>query len=342
MPRNQPFSFVDPYTKDPLALDDEGNLFREEAAHRTVYKALRGCYNFVTSDLSNDCERQHYEEHYERTSVRALVSDDIRGPWFDSCIPWYNALLLSIGDLMGKRVLLVGNGRSCKEFYFVECGAHVVYTDFSFEAVLRSDAEYAAAGAIGRPRSSPSPTNGNVGACGTIQFHAVDANHLPFGDESFDVVYGSAFVHHLDDFHSFFSEVYRVLKPGGICRFCDQADSPVWGFLKRTVLRPFRIYSYWKHPRSPEDIRANVRGGFNRTNLLKHMSAHKFRKLYFERKWFFLAIGLRHIGKEVGWNKRAMRIARPIFHLLRLLDVLSTWCHRIAENRLILIWGFEK
>ena len=71
-----------------------------------------------------------------------------------------------------------------------------------------------------------------------IEFHAVNALHLPFPDGSFDIVYGSAFVHHLDDVDLFFSEGYRCLKKNGVCRFFDQADAPLWSVLKRTVLRP--------------------------------------------------------------------------------------------------------
>lgn len=39
---------------------------------------------------------------------------------------------------------------------------------------------------------------------------------LPFEDNSFDLVYGRAVLHHADNLHKFCQEMIRVLKPGGI------------------------------------------------------------------------------------------------------------------------------
>lgn len=47
-----------------------------------------------------------------------------------------------------------------------------------------------------------------------IEFHLMDAHKLDFPDNSFDMVYGGAIFHHLDCATAF-SEVRRVLKPGG-------------------------------------------------------------------------------------------------------------------------------
>jgi SAM-dependent methyltransferase len=332
--------FIDPHTKHPLQIDNEGNLYVAQGGRQPVYSPVQGSYNFVRD---NNSEREHYETHYQQYSVRPLdLEDDIRGPWYDPCTPWYKTLIQSMGDLSGKTILLVGAGRSCKEFYFPMCGANVIFTDLSLQGVLGSSAEYKAVQTV--IKNPPIIVENHRGdlESGSIQFHAADATHLPFADECFDIVYGAAFVHHLDDWLPFLLEVNRVLKPGGICRFYDQADSRLWSLLKRTVLRPLQIYSYWMHPRSEGDMRANLRGGFNQRNLLDLMRAAGFGKLYFEKQGFFLPLGLRHIGKAVNWNKRAMKAARPIFHCFRLLDNMTSWCHRISDNRLALIWGFEK
>ena len=49
-----------------------------------------------------------------------------------------------------------------------------------------------------------------------------DAEHLPFPDESFDVVLGHAVLHHIPDLDKAFSEFFRVLKPGGMIVFCGE------------------------------------------------------------------------------------------------------------------------
>ncbi|MGO9497057.1 MAG: class I SAM-dependent methyltransferase [Solirubrobacteraceae bacterium] len=49
-----------------------------------------------------------------------------------------------------------------------------------------------------------------------------DAESLPFGAESFDLVLGHAVLHHLPDLERAFSEFHRVLKPGGRILFAGE------------------------------------------------------------------------------------------------------------------------
>ena len=53
-----------------------------------------------------------------------------------------------------------------------------------------------------------------------IEFHLMDANNLTFPDETFDVVYGGAILHHLDIEMSV-GHIHRVLKPGGKIIFLE-------------------------------------------------------------------------------------------------------------------------
>jgi ubiquinone/menaquinone biosynthesis C-methylase UbiE len=49
-----------------------------------------------------------------------------------------------------------------------------------------------------------------------------DAQELPFPDNSFDLVFGHAVLHHLPDLDAAFSEFRRVLRPGGRVAFCGE------------------------------------------------------------------------------------------------------------------------
>ena len=49
-----------------------------------------------------------------------------------------------------------------------------------------------------------------------------EAASLPFEDESFDLVFGHAVLHHLPDLESAFREFRRVLRPGGTIAFCGE------------------------------------------------------------------------------------------------------------------------
>jgi ubiquinone/menaquinone biosynthesis C-methylase UbiE len=51
---------------------------------------------------------------------------------------------------------------------------------------------------------------------------ATEAEELPFEDESFDLVFGHAVLHHIPDLDRAFAEFLRVLRPGGAIAFCGE------------------------------------------------------------------------------------------------------------------------
>ena len=50
----------------------------------------------------------------------------------------------------------------------------------------------------------------------------LDAEELPFEDESFDLAFGHAVLHHIPDPERAFAELRRVLRPGGTIAFCGE------------------------------------------------------------------------------------------------------------------------
>jgi ubiquinone/menaquinone biosynthesis C-methylase UbiE len=51
---------------------------------------------------------------------------------------------------------------------------------------------------------------------------ATEAEQLPFEDESFDLVFGHAVLHHIPDLDRAFAEFRRVLRPGGMVAFAGE------------------------------------------------------------------------------------------------------------------------
>ena len=55
-----------------------------------------------------------------------------------------------------------------------------------------------------------------------VETACCDGAALPFPDDSFDIVFGHAVLHHLPDLEGSFAEFLRVLRPGGRIAFCGE------------------------------------------------------------------------------------------------------------------------
>ena len=88
-----------------------------------------------------------------------------------------------------------------------------------------------------------------------VETAACEASELPFADDSFDLVFGHAVLHHLPNLNAAFCEFRRVLRPGGVVAFCGEpshygdriaawpkrgakAVAPLWRALMRAGPRP--------------------------------------------------------------------------------------------------------
>jgi len=73
-----------------------------------------------------------------------------------------------------------------------------------------------------------------------VETAACDAAALPFEDESFDLVFGHAVLHHLPDLEGSFAEFARVLRPGGTLFFAGEPSKQgdrIAAWPKRAAMR---------------------------------------------------------------------------------------------------------
>jgi ubiquinone/menaquinone biosynthesis C-methylase UbiE len=124
---------------------------------------------------------------------------------------------------------------------------------------------------------------------------ATEAEQLPFDDESFDLVFGHAVLHHIPDLDRAFAEFRRVLRPGGAIAFCGEpsrygdrlaaapkragaAAAPAWrrlvGAAPRAVPEAEQSHSHALesevdvHAFAPADLRRLLReGGFEQARV---------------------------------------------------------------------------
>jgi len=226
--------FIHPYTKEKLYYDNEMSLC--DTKGHLLFRRVNNSYDFV---INLSADRIHYDEQYDNRNNLHLESlSQITELW--SKEPCQDILFDSLGTLNGKRILLLGNGMSLKELIFLLNGAELIYTDISWHAIA----------AI---KKVIEENNIFKNMMHKIEFHSVDALNLPFDENQFDVIYGYAFVHHLENTEAFLKEVHRCLKPSGICRFMDDGYSPIWQGAKNTILKPLQVYSHKHKGISPYD-----------------------------------------------------------------------------------------
>lgn len=142
-----------------------------------------------------------------------------------------------------------------------------------------------------------------------------DAEHLPFEDESFDLVLGHAVLHHIPDLNRAASEFLRVLRPGGTVAFCGEPSA----YGDRLATIPKRVGS-WIAPLWRAALRAPKANGAHGATpeeeaehlLEQEVDVHAFEPdalaAFFERAGFdgVYLRGEELVANVYGWGLRTV------------------------------------
>jgi SAM-dependent methyltransferase len=146
----------------------------------------------------------------------------------DASSPWYQLLREKIGNVSGLRILEVACGRGGFARELSSRGARVTGCDFSFAAVR-----------VGKQRLQASC---NGGSCTFVQG---DAQALPFGDDSFDIIVSCETIEHVPDVKNAIREMWRVAKPG--CKLF--LTTPNYA----NLMGLYELYARVRHPKRKDD-----------------------------------------------------------------------------------------
>jgi SAM-dependent methyltransferase len=320
------FGLLCPGCGAPLRLETAAGEQRCSACDRSAGPV--GDVLDLVSAGSSAAEQAYYEDWYSREGEGGTLRDvrSLAPHWRSLYYPANRIVWDRLGSVAGKRVLLVGNGDSEKELYCLTMSPEtLVFSDLSPAAVRSVRGRFALAPYAER-----------------ICFAALDAQKLPFADESLDIVYGYAAVHHFPDVQGFLDEAFRVLRPGGRAIFADNAYSPLWQSAKRTALRPLMRYFHGLEPPSPEDLRFTLEGGFREEEL-----GRSIRELggepWFERLGFTHYLVTR--ASERLPPRRLFRTlggSEPVLRTLIRFDDFLGQAAFMRRNFIRLVWGFAK
>jgi SAM-dependent methyltransferase len=202
----------------------------------------------MTRSVREQAEIQRSAVEASLTDLSHLIHDpaDVArylAPPADTWYPLEYAFHL-LGDVNGKTVLEYGCGNAINTLFLAHRGARVIALDISQELVE-----------IARRRVQAN------GLASRVEFMVGSAHDLPLADNSVDVVFGIAILHHLDLAVSA-REVRRVLRGNGRAVF----QEPVRNSKLIKMLRPLVPYraadvSPFEYPLTDEQIRTYA-GGF--------------------------------------------------------------------------------
>lgn len=146
-------------------------------------------------------EKAFYDEKWKAIKVR-----EIRG---EISVP-------EVATMRGLRVLVCSCGTGIEAVQAARQGAETYAFDISETAVENARAMAAFNGV-------------------DVQVEVMDFHDLSYPDNSFDIVYGSAILHHIDCSVAG-KEIHRVLRPGGIAYFHENSDrNPILRLIRRTL-----------------------------------------------------------------------------------------------------------
>ena len=163
--------------------------------------------------------------------------DAIERHRYSEYAPWMPRLM-EFEKFRGARLLEVGCGMGTDLLQFSRGGSRCVGIDLTPRSIEITQHRFKLYGADGT-------------------FMISDGEHLPFRDESFDVVYSNGVLHHTPDTKGAIREVHRVLKPGGVAKVMLYHRNSL-NYWFEIVLRRGVLGGQFLRGRSAEEIMSHV------------------------------------------------------------------------------------
>lgn len=208
---------------------------------------------------------------------------------------WIRPTLAMLGDVAGKRILDYGCGHGMAGVVLARRGASVTGIDVSKGYIEEA-----------RRRATANEV--------VAEFVQADAEMLPFPDHTFDAIWGSAILHHLDIQRAGL-EIKRLLKPGGTAVFCEPwRGNPALTFARRYLPYPGKHRTADEKPLGVLDLE-RLHGMF------LSVQVHGYQ---------FLGMGLRAFGPQMFSLRLRSRLDGFDRRIFRVCPGLENWSRYVV------------
>ena len=212
--------------------------------------------------------------------------DEVERHRYSEYAPWMPEVM-GFDKFAGKRLLEIGCGMGTDLLQFARGGAVCTGVDLTPRSVEISSLHF------GRYDM-------------WADFALADGEHLPFADESFDVVYSNGVLHHTPDTAQAIKEAHRVLKPGGIAKVMLYHRNSFY-YWTDIILRLGIVRGHFLRGHSPAEIMSRY------VEYSEH-DARPLVKVYSRRQARALFKPFREVKTEVEQMVRAeLRFLSPLF-----------------------------
>jgi ubiquinone/menaquinone biosynthesis C-methylase UbiE len=159
--------------------------------------------------------------------------DEVERNRYQDYAPWMPAVM-GFNDFGGARLVEIGCGMGTDLLQFARGGAHCTGVDLTPRSVEISRLHFD----LYQMRAD---------------FVLSDAESLPFGSESFDVVYSNGVLHHTPGTAEAVREVHRILKPGGTAKVMLYHRHSLY-YWSEIILHRGLLRGHFLRGHSPEEI----------------------------------------------------------------------------------------
>ena len=265
-------------------------------------------------------DRLEIEKRFHDKQATCIKITPGSGGWVDCEIPtWHNEPKISplmaqrmrnlLGDVAGKRVLVLGCGFDPAPTWFARRGAEVTAIDVSPESL---NAQKILAD----------------GYKVHVDLRLADALNTPFPDRSFDIVYGNVVLHHLDTEGSA-REIKRLLAPGGVAIFREVQAGTIIQRIYRKLSPRWRTPG--AHPLTEADYKIYGRH-FRTVNITQHVFTSQM--YLFAHRMSAILLEVMHIDYWPPESKSFLRMCDRIDRMLtRLPGMKSQMWYSLIEMR---------